>query len=251
MGLTVRGRDYVYPGGSGGELSNMKNEFTGCGPFLHDDPRDRPVAIYGGRTTIHLGGGSENFVLLPIIPDQAKAKSRRRQSGANQRKESDLRSGIRQVGTTPLSSSDPTGARSPPNRVLHWIAARDLQAEPRHHRRGIAGIRVTPGLNASSSAASVAADGRRSAAFAFSSSHFRLLLPASGTTAGSARQQPGDAELRRRAVFAGGELLDRLDQLLVLLRIAALKARHAAAGVVPAGRLRTQRCRLGSRDPAA
>ena len=68
VGLSVRGRDYVYPGGSGGRLSNMKNEFTGCGPFLHDDPRDRPVAIYGGRTTIHLGSNRENFVLLPIIP---------------------------------------------------------------------------------------------------------------------------------------------------------------------------------------
>jgi hypothetical protein len=71
----VRGRDYVYPGGSGGRLSNMKNEFTGCGPFLHDDPRDRPVAIYGGKTTIHLGGGRDSFVLLPIIPDQPKAKA--------------------------------------------------------------------------------------------------------------------------------------------------------------------------------
>jgi hypothetical protein len=69
--LSVRGRDYVYPGGSGGKLSNMKNEFTGCGPFLHDDPRDRPVAIYGGKTTIHIGGGRENFLLLPIIPDKA------------------------------------------------------------------------------------------------------------------------------------------------------------------------------------
>jgi hypothetical protein len=46
----------------------MKNEFTGCGPFLHDDPRDRPMNIYGGRTTLHLGGDRENFVLLPIIP---------------------------------------------------------------------------------------------------------------------------------------------------------------------------------------
>ena len=43
IALSVRGKDYVYPGGSGGKLSNMKNEFTGCGPFLHDDPRDRPV----------------------------------------------------------------------------------------------------------------------------------------------------------------------------------------------------------------
>ncbi len=81
IAFSVRGCDYVYPGGSGGRLSNMKNEFTGNGPFLHNDPRDRPVAIYGGKTTIHLGGGRENFVLLPIIPprqpvaSRAKAKS--------------------------------------------------------------------------------------------------------------------------------------------------------------------------------
>jgi uncharacterized protein len=68
VALSVRGRDYVYPGGSGGRLSNMKNEFTGCGPFLHDDPRDRPTAIYGGTTTIHFGKGHDNYVLLPVIP---------------------------------------------------------------------------------------------------------------------------------------------------------------------------------------
>jgi uncharacterized protein len=68
IAFTVRGRDYVYPGGSGGRLSNMKNEFTGCGPFLHDDPRDRPLAIFGGKTTIHLGDGKENWVMLPVIP---------------------------------------------------------------------------------------------------------------------------------------------------------------------------------------
>jgi predicted acyl esterase len=68
IALTVRGRDYVYPGGSGGRLSNMKNEFTGCGPFLHDDPRDRPVAVFGGTTTLHLGNGRDNYVLLPVIP---------------------------------------------------------------------------------------------------------------------------------------------------------------------------------------
>jgi hypothetical protein len=32
------------------------------------------VAIYGGKTTIHLGGGRDNFLLLPIIPDRPKAK---------------------------------------------------------------------------------------------------------------------------------------------------------------------------------
>jgi uncharacterized protein len=68
IALSARGRDYVYPGGSGGRLSNMKNEFTGCGPFLHDDPRDRPIAVYGGTTTIHFGNGRDNFVVLPVIP---------------------------------------------------------------------------------------------------------------------------------------------------------------------------------------
>ena len=76
VGLSVRGRDYVYPGGSGGRLSNMKNEFTGNGPFLHDDARDRPLAVYGGRTTLHLGGGRENFVLLPIIPEKKETKAK-------------------------------------------------------------------------------------------------------------------------------------------------------------------------------
>ena len=42
IALSVRGKDYEYGGASGGKLSNFKNELTGCGPFLHDDPRDRP-----------------------------------------------------------------------------------------------------------------------------------------------------------------------------------------------------------------
>src|SRR5215207_677310 len=42
IGLTIRGKDYEYGGGSGGRLSNFKNELKGCGPFLHDDPVDRP-----------------------------------------------------------------------------------------------------------------------------------------------------------------------------------------------------------------
>jgi uncharacterized protein len=68
IGLSVRGKDYVYAGESGGRLSNMKNEFTGCGPFLHDDPRDRPVDVFGGTTKIHSGPNQENFLLLPIVP---------------------------------------------------------------------------------------------------------------------------------------------------------------------------------------
>ena len=68
IALSVRGKDYVYKGESGGRLSNMKNEFTGCGPFLHDDANDRPPDIFGGRTTIHAGPGRESYLLLPIVP---------------------------------------------------------------------------------------------------------------------------------------------------------------------------------------
>ena len=69
IGLTVRGRDYVYPGGTG-RLGTMKNEFTGCGPFLHDDPRDRPAKIFGGKVTLHAGKGKNAYLLLPVIPKQ-------------------------------------------------------------------------------------------------------------------------------------------------------------------------------------
>ena len=67
IALTIRGRDYVYPGG-GARLASMKNVFTGVGPFLHDDPRDRPPKVFGGKVTLHAGGGKDAYLLLPIIP---------------------------------------------------------------------------------------------------------------------------------------------------------------------------------------
>src|SRR3984893_3799758 len=68
VGLTIRGKDYVYPGSSGGKLSNFKNELTGCGPCLHDDPIDRPHRIFGGVTSLHFGRDKRPYLLLPIIP---------------------------------------------------------------------------------------------------------------------------------------------------------------------------------------
>ena len=68
IGLNVRGKDYESPKASGQTLSNFKNELKGCGPFLHDDPRDRPEAIFGGTTTIHIEADSPAFLLLPVIP---------------------------------------------------------------------------------------------------------------------------------------------------------------------------------------
>ena len=68
IGLSIRGKDYVYGGPSGGKLSNFKNELTGCGPFLHDDPRDRPAGVFGGTTSLHFGRDKQPYLLVPIIP---------------------------------------------------------------------------------------------------------------------------------------------------------------------------------------
>ncbi len=75
IALTVRGSDYVYPGPSGGRLSNFKNELTGCGPFLHDDPRDRPAALFGGTNALHACAGLAPFVLLPVVPPRHVSSS--------------------------------------------------------------------------------------------------------------------------------------------------------------------------------
>ena len=68
IALTVRGKDYEYGGASGGKLSNFKNELKGCGPFLHDDPVDRPPEIFGGTTTLHFSADNAPYLLLPHIP---------------------------------------------------------------------------------------------------------------------------------------------------------------------------------------
>ncbi len=68
LALTVRGRDYEYPGGAGAGPGTFATAFTGCGPFLHDDARDRPPEIFGRQVTLHCGPQRQSHVLLPIIP---------------------------------------------------------------------------------------------------------------------------------------------------------------------------------------
>lgn len=65
IALTVLGRDYEYPGG-GARIGSFKNEMKGCGPFLHDDPQDRPTDVFGGTTTLHTGPEHGAYLLLPI-----------------------------------------------------------------------------------------------------------------------------------------------------------------------------------------
>jgi predicted acyl esterase len=68
IALTVRGKDYEWQKTTGAKLSNFKNELLGCGPFLHNDPRDRPPAVFGGKVTLHMGPQHPSYILLPVIP---------------------------------------------------------------------------------------------------------------------------------------------------------------------------------------
>jgi predicted acyl esterase len=68
VALTVRGKDYEYEG----ELSEFGKKFhygtRGTGGMTHNDPDDRPAEKFGGKVTLHAGGGRESYLLLPIIP---------------------------------------------------------------------------------------------------------------------------------------------------------------------------------------
>jgi predicted acyl esterase len=66
LALSVRGKDYEWQKSTGAKLSNFKNELRGCGPFLHDDPRDRPASVFSNKTTLHLD--SNSYILLPVVP---------------------------------------------------------------------------------------------------------------------------------------------------------------------------------------
>jgi uncharacterized protein len=65
LALTVRGTDYEYPKAGGDRLTTFRNELRGSGPFLHDDPDDRPPEIFGGTVTVHAG----SYLLLPFVPE--------------------------------------------------------------------------------------------------------------------------------------------------------------------------------------
>jgi uncharacterized protein len=71
IALSVRGRDYQHA--AAGKLPLFHQRVgpvvpNGVGPFFHDDPRDRPVSIFGGRVTLHCDAAHPSHLLLPVIP---------------------------------------------------------------------------------------------------------------------------------------------------------------------------------------
>jgi predicted acyl esterase len=67
IAVNIAGKDFERPGGD----ANPAFRSRGSGPWLHDDPHDRPADIFGGQTTLHTGPGREAFLLLPVIPPRA------------------------------------------------------------------------------------------------------------------------------------------------------------------------------------
>ncbi len=68
IALTIRGKDYEYPGGPSEGLETLGKVWHGCSVFVHDDPRDRPASVFGGKVSLYSGPDRQAYVLLPIIP---------------------------------------------------------------------------------------------------------------------------------------------------------------------------------------
>jgi hypothetical protein len=63
----VRGRDYRYDGPLI-HRPDLSCELSGVGPFVHNNPKDRPLEIFGAPVTLHFDAAQPNYILLPVIP---------------------------------------------------------------------------------------------------------------------------------------------------------------------------------------
>jgi uncharacterized protein len=68
VGVTILGKDFWWEG-SGPWPQIYGIDMRGDGIFHHNDATDRPESIFGGRTTVHTGGTSPSYLLLPIVPE--------------------------------------------------------------------------------------------------------------------------------------------------------------------------------------
>jgi hypothetical protein len=54
----------------------MKNPMRGCGPFVHDDPTDRPQQVFAGKVTLHFSQERAASLLLPLVPPKKESSLR-------------------------------------------------------------------------------------------------------------------------------------------------------------------------------
>ena len=68
IALTIRGKDYEYPGDLSGGAGQIGQPSTGVGPFRHIDAKDRPPAVFDNEVTLHFDGAQPPYLLLPVVP---------------------------------------------------------------------------------------------------------------------------------------------------------------------------------------
>ena len=74
LGVSVRGRDYVWPGATGpasavqGVSATANAQLSGVGPFRHIHPRNRPAARFAGTVTLHADPDRVPRLLVPVVP---------------------------------------------------------------------------------------------------------------------------------------------------------------------------------------
>jgi hypothetical protein len=58
--------------GKGGKLALQisSHDTQGSGLFEHNHPEDRPEAALKGLNCIHVGGGNQSYLCLPVIPQK-------------------------------------------------------------------------------------------------------------------------------------------------------------------------------------
>jgi len=76
LGLTVRGKDYVYPESEHAVVLPGYLPFSGCGLFVHEDAKTRPKSVFGKDVTIHAGPKHKSYLLLPVIPPKGAGKKK-------------------------------------------------------------------------------------------------------------------------------------------------------------------------------
>ena len=67
LALTVRGNDYRYDGPVV-RIPGIGYDMAGVGPFVHNDPVDRPNEIFGATVSLHFDEAHAPYLLLPVIP---------------------------------------------------------------------------------------------------------------------------------------------------------------------------------------
>ncbi|HEX4443881.1 MAG TPA: CocE/NonD family hydrolase [Galbitalea sp.] len=73
LGLTVSGHD--FDNGLPSPLPKLYGiEQRGSSVYQHNEPTDRPVETFGGRTTVYTGGGHDSVLVVPVVPNQSSSR---------------------------------------------------------------------------------------------------------------------------------------------------------------------------------